>query len=560
MASMSFTQFSLVPRICRWHLNGNTFPCMNLVQIQDYRLNRKVIMAVSRDERTDSLAQELSDGEVGSVEKKTRRTSKRASARTKKKVPESSDEVSSVDGSVRDEETLVSSEILRKTRTRKKAQSTTETTEGTSPKKVARPRTRKKKADSEAELSDGERDTFPSLFDEESEQELELDIDDGEDISFTYGWPPLVCCFGAVQYAFVPAGRRANRLYDHEIHERKKDVLWVPEKFVRASGGSASNVAVALASLGGKVAFMGKVGDDSWGQSLLYYLNISNVQTRSVRIDNNKATGVSRMKMGRRGGLRMTSIKPCTEDCLTPSEINIDVLKESKMFYFNTLSLLDRNMRSTTLQAIKIAKKLGNVVFYDVNLPFPLWQSSEETKMFIQRFWNLSDIIEVTKQELEFLCGITPTERFDTRDNDRSKFNHYPPEVVSQLWHENLKVLFVTNGTSMIHYYTKEHNGVVLGMEDAPITPYTSDMSASGDGIVAGIMRMLSVQPHLVCDKGYLERTVKYAISCGVVDQWLQARELGYPAKEGMEAEADPHGIRSVTEKEYRTLVPSSTS
>lgn len=156
------------------------------------------------------------------------------------------------------------------------------------------------------------------------------------------------------------------------------------------------------------------------------------------------------------------------------------------MFYFNTFSLLDRNMRSTTLQAIKIAKKLGNVIFYDVNIPFPLWQSNEETKMFIQRFWNLSDIIEVTKQELEFLCGITPTERFDTGDNDRSKFTHYPPEVVSQLWHENLKVLFVTNGTSKIHYYTKEHNGAVLGMEDAPITPYTSDMSASGDGIVAG--------------------------------------------------------------------------
>lgn len=71
---------------------------------------------------------------------------------------------------------------------------------------------------------------------------------------------------------------------------------------------------------------------------------------------------------------------------------------------------------------------------------------------------------------------------------------------------------------------------------------------------------MLSVQPHLVCDKGYLERTVKYAISCGVIDQWLQARELGYPAKEGMDADADPHGIRSVTEKEYRTLVPSPTS
>lgn len=156
------------------------------------------------------------------------------------------------------------------------------------------------------------------------------------------------------------------------------------------------------------------------------------------------------------------------------------------MFYFSTHSLLDPNMRSTTLRAIKISKKLGGVIFCDVNLPLPLWQSSEEAKMFIQQVWNLADIIEVTKQELEFLLGITPSEEFDTKNNARSKFVHYKPEVIQPLWHENLKVLFVTNGTSKIHYYTAEQNGALNGMEDPPLTPFTSDMSASGDGIVAG--------------------------------------------------------------------------
>lgn len=96
-------------------------------------------------------------------------------------------------------------------------------------------------------------------------------------------------------------------------------------------------------------------------------------------------------------------------------------------------------------------------------------------------------MIEVTKQELEFLCGIEPSEKFDTNDNDRTKFIHHKPEVVKQLWHENLKVLFVTNGTSKIHYYTAEDNGWVHGMEDPPITPFTGDMSVAGDAIVAGM-------------------------------------------------------------------------
>lgn len=162
------------------------------------------------------------------------------------------------------------------------------------------------------------------------------------------------------------------------------------------------------------------------------------------------------------------------------------LLMQAKMFYLNTSSLLDASMRRATLRALKISKKLGGVIFYDLNLPLSLWQSDEETKSFIEQVWSLADVIEVTKQELEFICGIKPLEEFDTKNNKRSKFEHYEPDIIAPLWHENLKVLFVTNGTSKIHYYTKEHNGAVLGVEDAPMSPFTQDMSASGDGIVAG--------------------------------------------------------------------------
>lgn len=180
---------------------------------------------------------------------------------------------------------------------------------------------------SEAEISDQEEPSFIENV-EEGDSGLELIKDDGEDISVTYGWPPLVCCFGAAQHAFVPSGRPANRLIDYEIHERMKDALWSPEKFVRAPGGSAGSVAIALASLGGKVAFMGKLGDDEYGQAMLYYMNVNSVQTRSVRIDSKRATNVSLMKIGKRSRLKMSCVRPCAEDCLTKSEINIDVLKE----------------------------------------------------------------------------------------------------------------------------------------------------------------------------------------------------------------------------------------
>ncbi|XP_020533651.1 fructokinase-like 2, chloroplastic isoform X1 [Jatropha curcas] len=569
MASLSLTHFLSLPS--RWYSTCPNNHSLNFVQLQDFRLQNKCCLAaISRKKISESLPEE-EHSENGVISKKrTTRKSKRATTQTRKKTSDIPDESSEliINTDAASEETVVpaSSEDSKKTRRRTqrkatKAASTVE--EEKTEKKIRRRKTKKVDEDvedqgGESDVSDLEESGFVPDVEDESDVDLELIKDDGEDISYTYGWPPLVCCFGAAQHAFVPSGRPANRLIDYEIHERMKDALWAPKNFVRAPGGSAGSVAIALASLGGKVAFMGKLGDDEYGQSMLYYMNVNNVQTRSVRTDSKRATAVSQMKIPKKGRLRMTCVKPCAEDSFSKSEINIDVLKEAKMFYFTTHSLLVRSMRLATLQAIKISKKLGGVIFYDLNLPLPLWQSSEETKLFIQEVWNHANIIEVTKQELEFLCGIKPADEFDTKNNARSKFVHYGPEVVAPLWHENLKVLFVTNGTSKIHYYTEEHNGSVHGMEDAPITPFTCDMSASGDGIVAAILRMFSVQPHLITDKGYLEHTIKYAIDCGVIDQWLLGRVRGFPPKEDMEEEVEPdmNGIRSITEREYRTVEP----
>uniref|UniRef100_A0A2P2JCN4 Carbohydrate kinase PfkB domain-containing protein n=3 Tax=Rhizophora mucronata TaxID=61149 RepID=A0A2P2JCN4_RHIMU len=570
MASLSFTQFLSLPR---WRSSRPQFSSLNFNQLQDFGLqNKRGLTTIYGKKKTETLAEEGLGESNSVVQKNTDKRSRRAASRSRKKesVVDNLDKNSEVvvTHNSPDEESVVSapSALSKKTpqRTHQKAAPASSSLEEEKNENISkRTRRTKKTGDytedkgSEPEITDQE-DSFVTNVEDESDIDLELDKDDGNDISYTYGWPPLVCCFGAAQHAFVPSGRPANRLIDYEIHEQMKEALWEPEKFIRAPGGSAGSVAIALASLGGKVAFMGKLGDDDYGQTMLYYMNVNNVQTRSVCIDSKRATALSQMKIAKRGRLRTTCTKPCAEDSLSKSEINIDVLKEAKMFYFNTHPLLDQNMRSVALQAIKASKKLGAKIFYDVNLPLPLWQSSDEAKLFIQQVWNLANVIEVTKQELEFLCGIKATEEFDTKNNSSSKFVHYGPEVVSPLWHENLEVLFVTNGTSKIHYYTKEHNGTVHGMEDPPITPFTCDMSASGDGIVAALMRMLTVQLHLITDKEYLERTIKYAIDCGVIDQWLLGRERGFPPKEDMEEEVEPdlNGIRSITEKEYRTVGP----
>ncbi|KNA05487.1 hypothetical protein SOVF_189900 isoform A [Spinacia oleracea] len=570
MASLSFTQFRSIPR---WNYKAPVLATVEFMLVTDHRLqNRCVLSETSKKAIVASVVQDEGPNEPeGTKKTRTRRTTTRGRKKATTELQDGDSELtlsaSASEQEISDPEASISGSEKPKRRTRKKAVSAISTEKVKTEKK---PRGRKRKEEtskvdddiSETEFINLEEVVY--LADEENEDDnidLNLEKCNGEDIDFTYGWPPLVCCFGAAQHAFVPSGRPANRLIDHQIHEALKEALWAPDKFIRAPGGSAGGVAIALASLGGRVAFMGKLGNDDYGQTMLYYLNVKSVQTRSVCVDDKRWTAMSQMKIAKRGALRATTVKPCAEDSLSKSEINIDVLKEAKMFYLNTSSLVDANMRKTTMRALKISKKLGSVIFYDLNLPLPLWKSGEETKSLIQQVWSLADVIEVTKQELEFLCGMNPPEEFDTKKNQRFKFEHYEADIIAPLWHENLKVLFVTNGTSKIHYYTKEHNGAVLGVEDAPMSPFTQDMSASGDGLVAALMRMLAVQPHLITDKEYLERSVKYAINCGVIEQWIVTRQQGYPPKVGIEEDEeetipDPSGIRSTTEREFRTRMP----
>ncbi|XP_074589044.1 fructokinase-like 2, chloroplastic [Curcuma longa] len=522
------------------------------------RLQKKGISAVSKGE-SQALGEE--DKSITVSPRKGSKTTPRTPRRSRKKTPADNLEQNPMEtfsSAVEESTTLVPSGDSKKT-TRKPRKKVSQLPISQEEKTVKRAGRRSSKKTELTEVNLKEFTIHDNLTETDlpnrEQQELQLADSDAEDISYTYAWPPLVCCFGAAQYAFLPSGRPANRLINHDIHESMKDMFWSPEKFFRAPGGPASSVAIALAAIGGRVAFMGKLGDDEYGQNMLYHLNINNVRTRPIKLDSSRYTAVSYMKISRRGGLKVSCSRPCAEDSFLSSDIDIDALKEAKMFYFNSSSLLDQNMRSTTLQAIKVSKKFGGVIFFDPNLPLPLWKSSEKTKAIIQEAWKHANVIELTKQELEFLCGIEPLEKFDTKDNDKSKFIHHKSETVMQLWHKDLKVLFVTNGTSKVHYYTADANGSVHGMEDAPITPFTGDMSASGDAIVAALMRMLTVQPHLITDKGYLERSIKYAINCGVTDQWLLARVRGFPPKEGMDASEYEEGrIKSITEREYRTV------
>ena len=63
--------------------------------------------------------------------------------------------------------------------------------------------------------------------------------------------------------------------------------------FYTGNGGKGANQACAIGKLGGNVAMLGAVGDDSFGKDLSNALSSNNVNTDNLIIKNNVSTGIA---------------------------------------------------------------------------------------------------------------------------------------------------------------------------------------------------------------------------------------------------------------------------
>lgn len=215
---------------------------------------------------------------------------------------------------------------------------------------------------------------------------------------------------------------------------------------------------------------------------------------------------------------------------------------QARMFHFNSEALTSPSLQSTLFKAIRLSKKFGGLIFYDLNLPLPLWKSRDETRGVIKKAMKEADFIEVSRTELEFLLDEEYYERkrnykpqyyaesYEQTKNWRDCY-HYTPEEIAPLWHDGLKLLFVTDGTLEIHYYSPKFDGKVTGTEDVLITPFTCDRTGSGDAVVAALMRKLTTCPEMFEDQDVLERQLRFAVAAGIISQWTIGAVRGFPTE-----------------------------
>lgn len=267
--------------------------------------------------------------------------------------------------------------------------------------------------------------------------------------------------------------------------------------FLKAPGGAPANVAIAVARLGGKAAFVGKLGDDEFGHMLAGILKENGVVADGITFDQGARTALAFVTL-RADGERefMFYRNPSADMLLKPEELNLELIRSAKVFHYGSISLIVEPCRSAHLKAMEVAKDAGCLLSYDPNLRLPLWPSAEEARKQILSIWEKADLIKVSDVELEFLTG---SDKIDD-------------ESAMSLWHPNLKLLLVTLGEHGSRYYTKNFHGSVDAFH-----VNTVDTTGAGDSFVGSLLAKIVDDQSILEDEARLRSVLTYSNACGAI-------------------------------------------
>lgn len=173
-------------------------------------------------------------------------------------------------------------------------------------------------------------------------------------------------------------------------------------------GGAPGNFLAALNTYGAKTAFLGKVGDDTFGRLLLKTVSEAGIETKGIVVDSSVFTTLAFVTFSPEGDRSFSfARKPGADTRLSFEEIDLEMIDQSKIFHFGTLSLTDEPVRTATKKSVAYAKEQNKLITFDPNLRPPLWASMDEARE--QILWGLSqaDVVKISDEEVEFLWGIT---------------------------------------------------------------------------------------------------------------------------------------------------------
>ncbi len=174
-----------------------------------------------------------------------------------------------------------------------------------------------------------------------------------------------------------------------------KEVL--AHKMTLTLGSSSAIFASNISSLGARVAFIGKIGKDKFGEVVLESLEKNNVDVSMVKIDEELGTGATIILNVEED--RANTTYPGAMDVLSINDISEEDIKKAKHLHFSSY-FLQPGMWGDLGKLFRMAKKLGLTTSFDMQ-----WDPAETWELDIADVLPGVDVFLPNENELMYLTG-----------------------------------------------------------------------------------------------------------------------------------------------------------
>ena len=297
--------------------------------------------------------------------------------------------------------------------------------------------------------------------------------------------------------------------------ERSPSAVELP--FTARPGGAPANVAVAAARLGAESGFIGRVGDDLFGDFILDALDASGVDTSAILRDPPPTrTTLAFVEISEDGDREFTFYRsvPAADELLAPEDIKRETLAGASFANFGSIPLIKDPVRSATRTFAELANEMDVAVAFDVNLRAHLWDSLDSFREAVDPMLELSTVVKLSEDELSPVVGT----------DDRE-------EAADRLLDRGVSLALVSMGAEGAFYATRTFRG------EAP--PFridrVVDATGAGDAFLAGTLTQLSESPGWPDDEASVREAVRRGTAAGALACTDFGAMKGLPTREELE-------------------------
>jgi fructokinase len=178
----------------------------------------------------------------------------------------------------------------------------------------------------------------------------------------------------------------------------------IARTFRRELGGAPANVATGLARLGVRVAVVGGVGRDRFGEALVDHLRRDGVDTRFVRALPERS-GLTFVVRDRRGEPDFVFYRHASADLAIRAEHVTPAMGRARWALVGTSTLMTPDLAAATVEFLEVAARGDAHLFVDLNVRAHLWQDRGSMRDTIGALAGGASLVKASEADLREVAG-----------------------------------------------------------------------------------------------------------------------------------------------------------